>query len=163
MCVLKPKYYILHLLLYNVIGLTHCTSHGSHVSHVTETPRLVVKPARLPVQGGGDNERARRLLSLIPVPAPTFLLRQDAHQRAASDTAAQAMPTCKRSGATWWERMGEELLREHRGTGGASLQCERQTVTPRSLPALAATRWDCLKYLYFPSNHSRTSLNSRPP
>lgn len=55
-----------------------------HVSHVTETRRLVVKPARLLVQGGGDTERAGRLLSLVPSPAPAFLLRQDTHQRCRS-------------------------------------------------------------------------------
>lgn len=79
------------------------------------------------------------------------------------DAAAQAMSTCKRSGATWWERMGEELLRERGGTGGASPLCKCQTVTPRSLPALAATHQDGLKYLYFPSNHSWTSPNSHLP
>lgn len=77
MCIFKPGYYILHLLLFNVIGLTHYTSHASHVLHVTETPRLVVKPARLLVQGSGDNEWVGRLLSLVPLPAPAFLLRQD--------------------------------------------------------------------------------------
>ena len=163
MCIFKLEYCILHLLLFNVIGLTHYTSHAPQVLRVTEAPRPVVKPARLLVQGCGDNEQAGRLFSLVPLPAPAFLLRLDTRWRATSAAAAQAMSTCKRSGATWWERMGEELLREHGGTGGAPPQCECQTVTPRSLPALAAAHRDCLKYLYFPSNHSWIPLNSHPP
>lgn len=85
------------------------------------------------------------------------------HTKEPSHAAAQGMSTCRKSGATWWERMGEELLRECGGTGGASLQSKCQKVTPTSLPALAVTHQDCLKYLYFPSNYSWISLNSRPP
>lgn len=92
--------------------------------------------------------------SLTALPAPAFLLRQDAHQGATSHTAAQGMATCRKSGATWWERMGEELLRECGGTGGASLQSKCQRVTPTPLPALAITHQACLKYLHFPSNYS---------
>lgn len=136
---------------------------ASHVSHVRKTCRLVVEPARLLVQGGGDTEWAGRLLCLVALPAPAFLLRQDAHQRATSHTAAQAMSTCRTSGATWWERMGEELLRERGGTGGASPLSKCQMVTPTSLPALAVAHQDCLKYLYFPSNYSCISLHSHPP
>lgn len=59
MCIFKPEYYILRLLLFNVIGLTHYTRHLSHLSRVTETWGLIkpVKPVRLPVQGSGDVER----------------------------------------------------------------------------------------------------------
>lgn len=92
--------------------------------------------------------------SLTALPAPAFLLRQDAHQGATSHTAAQGMATCRKSGATWWERMGEELLRECGGTGGASLQSKCQRVTPTPLPALAITHQACVKYLHFPSNYS---------
>lgn len=61
MCISKPEYYILHLLLFNVIGLTHYTSHPSYISHITDFPKLPVKPARLLVQGSVDNEQVGRL------------------------------------------------------------------------------------------------------
>lgn len=149
------------MLPFNDTGLAFCTSYASHASHVRETCRLVVKPTRLQVQGGGNTERVGRFLCPGALPAPAFLLRQGAHQRATSHAAAQGMSTCRKSGATWWERMGEELLRECEGTGGASPQSKSQTPTP--LPALAVAHQDCLKYLYFPSNYSWISLNSHLP
>lgn len=161
LCIFKPEYYILHLILFNAIGLTHYTSHASHIPrHRTLKTGCQTSKAASP---GWWRYWVGKLLSLVPPPAPAFLLRQDTHQRANSHTTAQAVPTCKRSGATWWERMREELLRAHGGLGGASPWCECQMVTPRSLPASAAAHQDRLKYLYFPSSHSRISLNSHPP
>lgn len=131
------------------------------VPHVRETCKLAVKPARLLAQGGVTEWVGR--LCLTALPAPAFLLRQDALQRATSHTAAQGMSTCRKPGATWWERMGEELLRECGGTGGASPQSKCQMGTPTPLPALAVSHQDCLKYLYFPSRCSWISLNSHLP
>lgn len=60
MCISNPEYYLLHLLLFNVTGLIHYTSHASYISHVTDFPKPVVKSARLLVRGSVNNERAGR-------------------------------------------------------------------------------------------------------
>lgn len=106
MCISKPEYYILHLLLFNVIGLTHYTSHTSYISHVTDFPKLPVKPARLLVRGSVDNEQVGRL-SYHRLLLLCFSGRRHTGEPPATPAKGQELLDGKGWGRNSWGNMGE--------------------------------------------------------